>query len=157
MADPQSELIINAVLAALQAINASAGYYTTPQSVNRYDREDDSSVGRPAIRIYKNAEAKNLRGATWDCDLTVEIEGLIDPEEDAIDGQLTDRLIALLGDDIEKALTTVDWGSLHAVFNRMDSISTITDNPNDPEDGLRITLRINYGHDVNDTRAALAI
>ena len=157
MADPHSEVILAAVLAQLQAINAGAGFHTTPRLVTRYDREDDSSIGRPAIRIYRGAEEKNLRGAAWDCDLTLEIEGLIDREEDAIDGRLTDVLIALLSDDIEKALSQVDWGSLHAVFNKQSTVSSTTENPNDPEDGFLKTVRINYGHDVNDTSAALMI
>jgi hypothetical protein len=157
MTPPHSEVIFAAVLEALKRIRQTDGYYTTPKQVQRYDRNDVSELERPSLTLRRPGEAKNVRGATWDCDLTFEVEGVISAADDVLEGQGTDELTAYLQDDIERALAGIGWEALQAYLNRISVVQIIDLDPNDPEDGIVVTVGINYAHDVSSTRAPLAI
>lgn len=155
MTDPHSETIIAAILAQLQEINGGNGYYTTPARVQRYDRTEEERMERPWITLIKVSEGKVLRGNAWDCTLVLAIEGAISDEEDETED--TDFLVACLQDDIERALAAVDWEEIRAKLEQIDASNVIDMDPNDPEDGPRVTVRINYAHDYLSTRTPTAI
>lgn len=151
MVDPQEELIIAAVLEALEGISVEAGYYSTPENVQRYDRTE---IGRAAgsILLTKAIETKALIGNYWNCELNLEIEATIEVQEDIEFGVTTDRLLLLKQDDIEKALAAVDWTTLQAIFDRIEVAPFSSEDPNEPDDGILVRIHIRYGHDMNSTR-----
>lgn len=157
MTDPWVETIIAAVLLKLQAISGGEGYYSAPARIQRYDRADEARNERPWITLRKVGEGKILRGNSWDVTLTLDIEAAISAEEDSIDGVDTDVLVGQLQDDIERAIMAVDWEAIRAKIEQIDITNILDEDANDPEDGLRARLRINYAHDMLSTRAPLAI
>jgi alkanesulfonate monooxygenase SsuD/methylene tetrahydromethanopterin reductase-like flavin-dependent oxidoreductase (luciferase family) len=156
MSDFHSEVILSAVMSALATIRRADGFYTTPEVVERSSRLGANPPGRPCLSVRKGREEKRARGNTWDCDLTVMIEAIIAAADDEREAS-TEEACAQIQDDVERALAGIDWEALRAIMTRISSANFLETDANDPEDGVEISVNINYAHDRDSTRAPLAI
>jgi hypothetical protein len=159
MADQHSEVIIAAIMTALEGISEASGYRTTPQIVQRYSRTALEKKERPCLTVMRSSEGKAPRGTgeadTVNCDLTLEIEGICAPIDD--ESELpADRAMADLQDDVEKALfTEVDWEDLQ-VLEEPRLFTTWFGDPENPEDGFTMSVTIRYAHEIGDSSNPLA-
>jgi len=157
MADQHSEVIVAAILTALEGIDADDGYRTTPAIVQRYSRSVMDRTERPCLTVMRAGEVKAPRGTgeedSVNCDLSIEILGTIAEIED--ESELpADRAAADLQDDVEMALQKMDWDSLQV----LEEPRTITEpfEPEDPEDGFIMSLTVRYAHKIGDSTVPLA-
>ena len=81
---PHSELIIEAVMAALKKINLADGYFTEPKLVQRYSRNTRDTTDRPVLIVMEGMESRELRGGSsdfWDSDLAIHVTAIVDPAQ----------------------------------------------------------------------------
>lgn len=158
MADQHSETIIAAIMEALEGISEEDGYRTTPKIVQRYSRTVLEKTERPCLTLMRSSEGKVPRGTgeqdSVNCDLSLEIEGIIAPIEDESEVP-ADRAMADLQDDVEKALfTEVDWEELQVLEEPRLFTSWFGD-PENPEDGFTMSVAIRYAHEIGDSTKPL--
>mgnify|MGYP001582536639 CR=1 FL=1 len=158
---PHSELIIEAVMAALKKINLADGYFTEPKLVQRYSRNTRDTTDRPVLIVMEGMESRELRGGSsdfWDSDLAIHVTAIVDPaEEEPQTGPYTDELVARLKADMLRVLgNEVDWDGLRARFKRVEARNFILDDDEDPEDGTSFYVIVEYSHSIKDPSVALA-
>lgn len=145
MSIPHSDVIVEAILGACQAIHTDNGDSFTPVIVQRFDRENQQFLDLPAIQIYILRVRHNREesgGGNWRVTLQLRIDAVLDASDD----QSMDRARA----DIGMAIANLDWEALEANLSDIDAFPFHEEDVKEPENGIALLVTVQYKVEYSD-------
>ena len=150
MARAHSTTIIDAIIAALRAIDSSGNDSFTPSIVQRHD-EDRSVEGPPwSIIVRRTGEqrTRSRESSDWPITLQVEIDVNVDTGPDS--ALPSDESIAEASEDVFRALNAMDWVTLRAEFTSFIPTTFRDEDPEHPVAGFVAAVEIEYAVGYED-------
>jgi hypothetical protein len=154
MAD-HSETVIDAIVAAVAAISTGGGASFTPAVAERHDRYQSTKGPLPNIQVFRGNYrlSREEFGGNWRIDLFVDVWLLI--QADKTGATPTDKQVNLAYSDVVAAVVAIDWDAVDATLVAVDSTPLITENEDDPDDGVIITFQVQYKLEFGDLNNAI--
>jgi hypothetical protein len=147
---PVSETIIDAVIAAIDAVTVQAGYNNTLGYVGRFSRFYRDDGDRPSVTVrWVGDTLSDYSGKTERLASTrLEIIALLKRNPNS--PETTDQQSNILGFDVMTALTNIDYSSVVYDLGDLSSTPLIDYEDDEPADGVRVDATFTYWVDETD-------